>query len=276
MSELIFTKSQYHLFKCHLCGFIFVHPSPDRETIENYYLSQYYENEERYHRINKATQRIWNHRIETIEKYLPDHKKNGSTRSIIDVGCATGFFLQIAQNKGWDSYGVEHSEFATSQAALRIGEGKVHNVNFQEFDTQLKFSALSAWDVIEHVSDPLSFLKKANSLLQDGGTLAFSTVNTASLNHWLFKQYWRYYTPPEHLSYFNLHNIQWALNQTSFEPLEIHTLFNYQAFVDGIKKSHTPYPKPNPLIKLLLFAPRKLSEWVQQGDIIEIWAKKLS
>lgn len=270
---LLYTVNMYQLYNCQTCGFIFVHPDPDNLTIERHYSSAYYQNETRYHKISKAELRLWNQRMGRVEKYISEGTENN--KNILDIGCATGVFLKAAQNRGWDIYGVEHSEYAVQQAKDRLGNGKnIYCGSLQNFESEKIFLAISAWDVIEHVTNPLFFLEKVHSLLQDDGIFTFSTVNTSSLNHLLFGQNWRYYTPPEHLSYFNLRNIKQMLNQTGFELLKIRTVFNYQAFLDGINQRQRLSLKSNKFIKALLFPSKIISEWFGYGDIVEIWTKK--
>ena len=36
---------------------------------------------------------------------------------ILDVGCASGFFLLIAKNQGFDTYGIDISEYAIQERA---------------------------------------------------------------------------------------------------------------------------------------------------------------
>jgi 2-polyprenyl-3-methyl-5-hydroxy-6-metoxy-1,4-benzoquinol methylase len=273
-TTLLFVVNTYQLYKCQSCGFIFVYPDPDNLTIEHHYAVNYYANEARYHQINNGEFRLWNHRIQKVEKLLPSEIKD--SKNILDIGCATGIFLKAAQNSGWDIYGIEHSEYAARQAKDRLGTGEnIYYGNFQGFQSEKTFLAVSAWDVIEHVINPLFFLEKVHSLLQDNGIFVFSTVNTSSLNHQLFGQNWRYYSPPEHLSYFNLRNLTRMLNQTGYELLKIRTIFSYQAFVDGINQRQRLSLKPNKLIKSFLFPLKMISEWFGQGDIVEIWTKKL-
>ncbi len=270
----LFDVNAFQLYKCQSCGFIFVFPDPDDLTIERHYAVNYYANEARYHQINNAEFRLWNQRIQRVENYLPAEIKN--RKNILDIGCATGIFLMAAQNRDWDIYGIEHSEYAVKQAQIRLGVGQnIYCGNLQNFESEKKFLAISAWDVIEHVANPLFFLEKVHSLLQDDGIFSFSTVNISSLNHLLFGKNWRYYTPPEHLSYFNMLNLKQMLDQTGFELLKTRTIYSYQAFLDGINQRQRLSLEPNKFIKSLLYPSKIISEWFGYGDIVELWTKKL-
>ena len=269
-SDLAFTKAGHSLYECSSCGFLFVHPLPDAATIEMHYSSHYYDEEARYYGVDSAVMQMWVRRLAAIEKHL----KVGASRTILDVGCATGVFLGVAAQRGWNAYGVEGSRFAAAQAAQKLGCERIACSDFLSYEAPTRFSALSAWAVLEHVGDPLGFLHKANALLETCGVFSLSTVNTASLNRWVFGKRWRYFTPPEHLVYFNRQNLCGALCETGFDLLEIRTSFNYRAVLDGLHRCSRRLTKPDPLIKLLLLAPKLVSQWLGWGDIVEIWARK--
>ena len=121
----------------------------------------------------------------------------------------------------------------------------------------------------------MSFLQKAHTLLELNGVFALCTVNTDSLTRRLFRERWRYFIPPEHLVYFNLENLRWALAETGFEILEYRTNFSYRSVLNGLRKGIYPSEKILPAVKLLFFVPKIVSQRLGWGDIVEIWARKL-
>jgi 2-polyprenyl-3-methyl-5-hydroxy-6-metoxy-1,4-benzoquinol methylase len=267
-----FFKIGFDFYECNQCGFIFIHPVPDEGIIQDQYSKEYYENQARYIVPAKNNLEVWSRRIATIEKYLPLQKLKDEEKSILDIGCATGIFLEIARNSGWEIYGIEYSDYSAKLAADKLGEERIQNTNFEGYESPRKLTAITAWAVIEHVSAPKSFLEKANMLLEENGILAFSTVNTSSLNGRLFKKRWRYFNPPEHLSFFNLNNIRRILNDTGFDLLEYKTNFVYKNFLAGILK--IPPDTPNLLTKSILIPLKIFSQSLSLGDVIEIWARK--
>jgi 2-polyprenyl-3-methyl-5-hydroxy-6-metoxy-1,4-benzoquinol methylase len=254
-SDLAFTKDDYNIYKCRSCSFLFVHPMPDAS---------------RSHSSTRTATQKWVRRLETIEK----HRAEDDGKTILDVGCATGDFLEAAAQKGWNIYGIEHSPFAADQAKQKFGNAKIVCSDFLSYKSSAKFTALSAWAVLEHVGEPQAFLQKANALLENHGIFALSTVNVNSLNRWIFGKRWRYFMPPEHLVYFNLDNLRWALRKAGFDLLELETNFSYQSALDGLQRGNRGLAEPNLPIKLLLSAPKVMSQWLHWGDIVEVWARK--
>ena len=108
-------------------------------------------------------------------------EKHSKKRNIVDLGCATGVFLDIAQKNGWKTYGVEISKFASDYARkefkLNIKTGDLLKLNFKsEF-----FDAVTMWDFIEHVDSPSKVLSKINKIMKKDGILFILTINDSSL-----------------------------------------------------------------------------------------------
>ncbi len=110
-------------------------------------------------------------------KILKRHKPKGK---LLDIGCATGVFLDMAQKEGFDAYGVELSDYASKYAEekfkLNVFNGKLEDSKFKK----KMFDVITMWDFIEHVPDPVGILKKARELLKDDGIIVIQTTNDDS------------------------------------------------------------------------------------------------
>ena len=105
----------------------------------------------------------------------------GGRGSLLDVGCATGSFLSVAQANGWRCSGVEVSAFAAAEARRRTGCdvfcGKLEDAPFAAGS----FDVITMWDLLEHLPDPLDGLETARRLLKPAGLLLVNTPNENSL-----------------------------------------------------------------------------------------------
>jgi len=93
---------------------------------------------------------------------------------LLDVGCYTGVFLQLATAAGWNAVGSELSGWAARIARGRgfaIEEAAIEDLPFSAGE----FSAVTLWDVLEHLADPVGAMNCVNRMLQPGGWLGFST-----------------------------------------------------------------------------------------------------
>ncbi|MFC1587369.1 class I SAM-dependent methyltransferase [Planctomycetota bacterium] len=117
-----------------------------------------------------------------LEDYLPVLYKYYPGRGLLlDVGCGTGEFLRLAQKDGWQVSGVEPApnivEILRGKFAVPVYQGFFEKVEI----ASESIDCLTMWDVIEHLYDPGSALKKVSELLKPGGIFVFKTPNERSL-----------------------------------------------------------------------------------------------
>jgi SAM-dependent methyltransferase len=128
---------------------------------------------------------------------------------LLDVGCASGLFLDRAATAGWEVAGVEPSEQLFQQARAKLAsKGLVLKSVLEEADLPLAgFDAVTLWDVLEHVADPLGILQRCHSLLKPGGMLILNVPDLQSLQARLLGRRWPLLLP-EHLIYFTRRSLR--------------------------------------------------------------------
>ena len=120
--------------------------------------------------------------------------------TVLDIGASTGTMLDIFKEHGYKTWGVEPS---TSAA---FAKKKGHTI-VQSYFEDAKLP-LGAFDVIvmnhtlEHVKNPLLVLKKAKTLLRDGGLLLIDVPNIGSMRATSMNARWPYILPAEHTYHF--------------------------------------------------------------------------
>jgi 2-polyprenyl-3-methyl-5-hydroxy-6-metoxy-1,4-benzoquinol methylase len=119
---------------------------------------------------------------------------------LLDVGCANGDFPRYMAAQGWRVEGVE-----TSDSSARIQDFKVYTQQFSEIPVAAPaYDAVTAWAVLEHVHDPMSYFQKAAAILKKGGIFVFLVQNFASVaSRHLFCE-----DVPRHLYFFDRHTIR--------------------------------------------------------------------
>lgn len=121
-------------------------------------------------------------------------------RSILDIGCFDGAFLDLVREP-WARFGIEVHEAAARRAADRGVRILGDDVNDLGHLPAERFGAVVAHDVVEHVPDPLVFLRAMARLCAPEGVCVLSTGNSDWWT-WTVKgsRHW-YCTIPEHLSF---------------------------------------------------------------------------
>ena len=183
------------ILRCLTCcfGFSQLRPS-DTELVEVYrnLNTRVYESETA-GRLKTAAQEI-----KIVQRYV---SKSGR---LLDIGCASGLFLKCAMDANWEVGGIEPSEELARKASARLGPtAQVACATLQAAQfSPASFDVVTLWNVLEHVPDPVAFLRLAGSLLKSGGLLFANVPNLDSIQARLLGSTWPLLIP-EHLNYFN-------------------------------------------------------------------------
>jgi len=110
-------------------------------------------------------------------------KNGGHPANVLDVGCGRARLGQEIERLGFAVTGLESDAIACRKARTRISEVIEIDLRRDELvDRALagrKFDCLLFADVLEHISDPLSVLRRYRQFLADGGKLVVSLPNVA-------------------------------------------------------------------------------------------------
>lgn len=101
-------------------------------------------------------------------------------RSVLDIGCGEGDFLDLAKAAGLHTAGVDIARCATKVAA-----GKGHEVLCQSatapFPAELQFDLIVMWDLLEHLAHPRQALEHAFEVLAPNGRMYIITPKIGSV-----------------------------------------------------------------------------------------------
>lgn len=122
--------------------------------------------------LTRSRPLMWKRRAEFIaEKFNP--------KTALDVGCSMGELTKSLDELGIESYGIDGSEYALSQADKSIKE-KLFKVNFNSdkfpFDNK-KFDFIGGFYSVEHIHNIEFFSNELRRVLKDDGIIWFLTPN---------------------------------------------------------------------------------------------------
>jgi 2-polyprenyl-3-methyl-5-hydroxy-6-metoxy-1,4-benzoquinol methylase len=265
------------LVECSNCGLVFVSPRPDPNELYALYGETYFHNDEsgtvgytNYLKDESNIRKTFGGRLKHLEQFIQPGKA-------LDVGCAAGFFLSEAANRGWSVQGLDVSSFAARYAHDRFGFD-VRQGSFTELDYPEKhFDLVSMWDVIEHVPDPKSYIERAASVLRSGGVIALATPDVDSLPARLTGKRWvGYKLSEEHVYYFSARTLSRMLEEAGFEVLNVRHVGKYvtlRLFLDRLGMYSPILSKTLALVERAF----KLSEralYVNPYDIVAVTARR--
>ena len=148
---------------------------------------------------------------------------------VLDVGCASGYFLSAAEEAGWVAHGVERSGNVANRARARF-HGQVHVGVFEKLIVPgAPFPVVTAWEVLEHAIDPGAFLGALTSHVAPGGLLALSTPLSDGVPARLMGKRFPMLTPPEHLSIFSRTSLNILAATCSLREVHFSTFSNLNA-----------------------------------------------
>ena len=145
------------------------------------------------------------------------HTPPRSGARLLDVGCGSGAFLVLARAAGWSVQGLDFDPVAV-QGARRQGLEVHHGGLEQVANQQDSYDWITCSHVIEHVHEPVQWLRGMYALLRPGGTLWLQTPNIDSWGYREFGADWRALDPPRHLSIAPVDGLCDTLRKVGFDP----------------------------------------------------------
>lgn len=167
-------KQNNNLYRCLNCDLTFIYPKLSIKELKSIYSKIYFKNNNSQvygyqdyigdkSNIIKTSEK----RIKDILRIYPNKGK------ILDIGCATGFFLESAKRAGLDVYGVDISNYAVSMVRKDLKKN-IYQGLFLEYDFPDEyFDIITAWDYIEHSLNPKQDILKAYRLLKKRWFISF-------------------------------------------------------------------------------------------------------
>ena len=176
--DVIFRQGPHTLVRCPACELVFQEPQPTPEQLETIYgedddFVDQLEGPLRGLTLERARERL--SLLESVTHVEPGGRA-------LDVGCATGAWLEVAEAAGWTGTGVEVGR-SQAEAARRRGLD-VRTGTLEEIAPDLDgpgFDLITFWDVLEHMPDPRTNLELARGLLAPGGVIGMTFPNVEGL-----------------------------------------------------------------------------------------------
>lgn len=211
----LYEVNGFPIVRCRRCGLVFVGRCPEPPQLTALYDESYYEDPAHvgYGGYGRAEERKRHHGRSLLEQ-LEDLRAPGD---LLEIGCAYGYFLDEARQRGWRVRGVEPSAHAVRCARERLGLD-VAAGTFGELPVEPEsIDAIALWDVIEHLPHPRETLGFARAWLRPGGVIGISTGDVRSLSARLHGADWSLMTPPWHQFYFSRGTLRRLLEDIGFE-----------------------------------------------------------
>jgi len=205
----------FSIYRCGRCSHAFYSSPTLADEVRNTYDYKYFHGKEFYDYSAERAALTKNFR-----KRLCELTKLKGTGRLLEIGCAYGFFLELAA-KSYDVEGIEVVE----DCVRDMDEGLRARVSLADYlsmpERSESFDVVCMWDVVEHLLDPRGFVEKAYRELKPGGLITLTTGDISSLNARARGEKWRLIHPPSHAHYFTAASVKRMLLGAGFTDVSI-------------------------------------------------------
>jgi len=210
---------EFQIVRCKDCGLFYTSPRRPVGEIAQIYSEGYFVSQnpdilgyDNYSNHARGLKEVFSEHLTTIEKFTQP------PGSLIDIGCAFGYFLEVAASRGWRAEGIEVSAYA-SEVAREKARAPVYTGTVT--DARLpasSYDVATMWDMLEHSFDPTTELKETNRILKPHGHLFMTLPDAGSLISRMMGRHWfGFKKAAEHNYYFSKSTLARMLAKAGFE-----------------------------------------------------------
>lgn len=186
-------------------------------------------------------------RLDIAIRHLPPAESPDAR--LLDIGCGSGAFLDIAGECGYRAQGLELDPDA-------VAAGRRHGRDIRQGSVPGSGLPASTFDhvtlshVLEHFHEPRAALAEIRDLLRPGGRLWLTQPNPDSDGHRRFGRDWRGLEPPRHMALYPSATLARLLTDIGYErvgalPTELAARFYYRQSM-AIAQGIDPYGPADP------------------------------
>lgn len=224
----VFQRGELAVVRSPGCGLEWQQPFPSPERLRELYAGDYFQrwgarDPAALERVRAMKQASYRDLVGTLASLR-------SGGRLLDVGCAMGFLLEVAEQAGFEGWGLDLNPEAVRVSRRRFGDRVAQGELDASAFPGVAFDVVTLIDVLEHVPDPAALLAGVHGRLVPGGVLAALLPNAASFTRRLFGRRWPHYAP-EHLFFWTPGALRRQLAAAGFQVREIRT---------GFRKTYTP------------------------------------
>jgi len=215
-SKPFFSEKGYTYVRCRGCGLVYINKPIKQEF-------------EKSAPFDKSRIKEWSgSRISLYKKDMKSIMKLKPSGRVLDIGCGSGVFLEMAKQEGYAIKGIDPdpymARFSREEKKLDVFQGTLKN-----FKRSAKFDIITLWDVLEHVPAPDEELKLVHNHLKKDGILVLRVPASGyvALKKFFIKllslKLKKNLDPPTHIFFFSEKSLRNLLRENNFEIIRIKT-----------------------------------------------------
>ncbi|PDW03891.1 class I SAM-dependent methyltransferase [Candidatus Viridilinea mediisalina] len=276
-----YVDGSFTVVRCRVCGLGYQNPRPTAAAFEAIYPPSY---------TPYQTERIEPGSIppDLVRACAFIAQQQPAGGHLLDVGAGVGSFLHALAllQPHWQTCGLEPSPLPAAQAAhhgvtMQIGTLATAELAAQTWD------AVTLWNVLEHLPNPLADLQRIRQLLRPNGCLYLTLPLYDSWDARLFGPYWLGWELPRHFIHFDRVSLTRMLHEAGFALLRMASLSGIDYCADqsmhialrALVRNYTAHRLSQALIfsrpaRMLCWRPYlQLATWRQRTTVVTIVAQ---
>jgi len=236
-------REEHNFWECDNCGVIYLYPYLSDEEEKHFYKKEF----EKFMSSRVGDHRDWSNAQKHIDsnqdqvkrrwQFLKDDIKKD--KSILEIGCSSGFMMDAFRDSGLNCYGVEPSgEFL--EFLQNNGHTAYESLDDLKLNENIKFDMIVHFFVFEHIADPFKFLEEKYDLLNDGGVIIAEIPSATDVLTSVYDipAFENFYWSIAHHYYYNPKSLEYILNKLGYKyeilPEQRYDLSNHMTWMmDG-------------------------------------------
>jgi len=209
--NLLYDFVPFRVVRCNECDLGYLSPRLKSEVAKTFYQEEYFSSNDGqscgyadYIKLAPAIKRTIMRRYRWIKPLV-------TGENVLDIGCAFGYSLDVLKGEFKNRFGLDLSSDAISEVVRKGHQGYCGDILSCPWENET-FDLILCFDTIEHVYEPVPFMKKIANLLRPGGVTAIATPDIDSWLRRLSGKGWVSFKIPEHAIYFNRSSMIKLLN----------------------------------------------------------------
>lgn len=197
---------------------VFLFPLPSESELAAFYDEAYYGPERKKFSslIEACIAKFTASKFHSLRRFLRPGDR------MLDVGCGRGTLLRLARQWGVEAYGVER-QAPVGHSVPGVIYKSLPECNFPGNHFQL----VVLWHVLEHLTEPMEWLREIYRILKPGGSLSVAVPNYGGAQARASGEHWFHLDLPRHVWHFReaplerlLGNVGFTITQRSTLSLE--------------------------------------------------------
>lgn len=242
----------FEIYQCTVCGFAYSVPELIDDEFKKLYTDYYpranisIEHVRRVATFRTGPFFLFKTWLQGTQNTCHYHIRSGER--VLDVGCGDGASLLDITRAGGEAYGTEYDrnvEPIARKLGLRIFFGDLAQASYEDDF----FDAITMSQLLEHIPNPIAFLRIAKQKLKPGGRIIMSFPNINSFNQKRSGRQWINWHVPYHLNFFTEKSIALLADAASLKLSSMRTFTpNQWLILQKLRNHYKPHEgKPSPV-----------------------------